>query len=390
VLVHVAVAMMGLLAFSALTIDLGSLWVARAQAQNAADAGALAGGVALAYVDPTDADAARAAASTIVQQHQIWGATVAPASLATTAGACPAGAPAVPGTCLQVVVSRGPASGTPLPAFFSRLFGANAAEVRASASAKVLIGNAAACVRPIALVDRWRERYPSSTPWSDGALYQGYDAFGNPNLPPGTGDVYEPPQPSHPGTGYTVDDMAGVEVSRTIYDLSGPDPLAGASAVSLDLPRPGAEADPDAYRYEANLASCSGLPLGVGTTARAFTPHREFYTARPLDLLVSLDPGATWDPSRRGVVNSAYAVSPRIITLPVIDPDAFSRQSRSGGAPVDVVVRNLVGFFVQSATDTSAGVRIRGVIVPTAGRFDAAVTAIPEQAAFLRAVALVR
>ncbi|HWJ54869.1 MAG TPA: pilus assembly protein TadG-related protein, partial [Vicinamibacterales bacterium] len=43
VLVHVAVAMTGLLAFSALTIDLGSLWVARGQAQNAADAGALAG-----------------------------------------------------------------------------------------------------------------------------------------------------------------------------------------------------------------------------------------------------------------------------------------------------------------------------------------------------------
>lgn len=96
VLVHVAVAMLGLLAFSALTIDLGSLWVARAQAQNAADAGALAGGVALAYVNPTDIDAAQAAAATIVQQHQIWGETVAPASLQMAAGACPTGSPAVP------------------------------------------------------------------------------------------------------------------------------------------------------------------------------------------------------------------------------------------------------------------------------------------------------
>ena len=52
VLVHVAVAFTGLLAFSALSIDLGVLWAARRQAQNAADSAALAGAVSLAYVDP--------------------------------------------------------------------------------------------------------------------------------------------------------------------------------------------------------------------------------------------------------------------------------------------------------------------------------------------------
>src|SRR5688500_1400666 len=71
VLVHAAVAMAGLLAFSALTVDLGSMWVVRAQAQNAADAAALAGTVSLAYVDPTDFDAARAAAHAIVQAHRV-------------------------------------------------------------------------------------------------------------------------------------------------------------------------------------------------------------------------------------------------------------------------------------------------------------------------------
>ena len=50
VLVHAAVAMTGLLAFSALTIDLGTVWVARGQAQNAVDAAALAGGISFAYV----------------------------------------------------------------------------------------------------------------------------------------------------------------------------------------------------------------------------------------------------------------------------------------------------------------------------------------------------
>ena len=43
VLVHVAIAMIGLLAFSSFVIDYGVLWAARRQAQNAADAGAMAG-----------------------------------------------------------------------------------------------------------------------------------------------------------------------------------------------------------------------------------------------------------------------------------------------------------------------------------------------------------
>ena len=42
-LVHVALAMLALIAFSALAIDYGAMWVSRGQAQNAADAAALAG-----------------------------------------------------------------------------------------------------------------------------------------------------------------------------------------------------------------------------------------------------------------------------------------------------------------------------------------------------------
>src|SRR5262245_28680538 len=54
VLLHVAVAMLGLLAFCALVVDYGIFWAARRQAQNSADAGALAGAMGLAYDDPTD------------------------------------------------------------------------------------------------------------------------------------------------------------------------------------------------------------------------------------------------------------------------------------------------------------------------------------------------
>ena len=47
VLVNAAIAMIGLISFSALVVDYGILWSARRQAQNAADAGAMAAAVSL-------------------------------------------------------------------------------------------------------------------------------------------------------------------------------------------------------------------------------------------------------------------------------------------------------------------------------------------------------
>ena len=53
-LIHMAIAMVAMMAFSALVIDYGIFWVARRQAQNSADAGALAGAIAYAFDDSTD------------------------------------------------------------------------------------------------------------------------------------------------------------------------------------------------------------------------------------------------------------------------------------------------------------------------------------------------
>src|SRR5437762_12197199 len=49
ILIQVAISILSLTAFSAFVVDYGVFWVARNQAQTAADAGALAGAVALAY-----------------------------------------------------------------------------------------------------------------------------------------------------------------------------------------------------------------------------------------------------------------------------------------------------------------------------------------------------
>ena len=47
VIIHVAIALIALLGFTAVIVDYGAMWVARSQAQSAADAGALAGALTL-------------------------------------------------------------------------------------------------------------------------------------------------------------------------------------------------------------------------------------------------------------------------------------------------------------------------------------------------------
>jgi hypothetical protein len=397
VLVHVAVALTGLLAFSALTIDLGALWVSRAQTQNAADAAALAGAVSLAYVNPADTDTAAAAAVTVAQQHRVWGQTVEPASIQATAGACPPGAPSVPGTCLEVRVSRDNASGTPLPVFFSRLFGVNAAEVHSTASAKVMAGNTAPCVRPLAILDRWTDRYDRTAPidgtWTDDDFYDGFDAAGQPNLPAGVGDTYTAPTLGGPGTGVTTADMVGMSIRRVEFDPDGGLPFSADSLFSLDLPRPGLEGEGEedrVTRYTENVGTCSGVPLSIGATPGVFHVHRPRYTIDPLLDVIGQDPGATWDPGTRTVVNSAYGVSPRIIVIAVLDPDALSRQGRGGAFNLTGQIRNLVGFFLQGVRERGPSADVTGVIVPPGGRYDTAAPLVADAASFLRTVALVR
>ncbi len=107
VLVHVAIAMLALIAFSALVIDYGALWVSRRQAQNAADSAALAGALSLAYDAPGDIPRAQAGAAAIGATNLVWGA--APSILPATdvqLVPCPPGAPGLPDTCIRANVYR--------------------------------------------------------------------------------------------------------------------------------------------------------------------------------------------------------------------------------------------------------------------------------------------
>ena len=224
VLVHVAVALIGLLAFGALTIDYGVMWTSRRQAQNAADAAALAGALALTYDSGTDFDRARLVAKSVGDRNRIFGASPNISQGNGGGGAvtddisfiCP---PGETGPCVRVNVYRNqgnvPArtgsptpTDNPLPMFLGSVFNRNQQGVRATATAIVRAGNTTSCMRPFALMDKWDQSI-GDPPWETQSGSAAPDPFGRDGnwdpdywvpLPAQTGpDVmpeYDPVRPS--------------------------------------------------------------------------------------------------------------------------------------------------------------------------------------------------
>ena len=225
ILVHVAVALAGLTAFSVLVVDLGAVWVARRQAQNVADAAAYSAAVALAYGDPSDTSAATDSAVAIAGAHTVWGQTVALAGGDVIYVPCPPGLDPLPPQCVRVNIDG---AGTPLPIYFSRLAGGTASAVRATATAAVVAANTTNCLAPWAIVDRWTDAVDVDAPidvgtWTSEDRYERYLPTPPPTLQPPPFDEYIPPSSGSPGTGYVVSNDVGVQVQ---VDLIDPDDIA--------------------------------------------------------------------------------------------------------------------------------------------------------------------
>ena len=96
VLIHVAIALLGLIAFTTFVVDYGVMWVSRGQAQTAADAGALSGAIALAFENSADFAAAKEKARAIAISNQVFGAAPDVQLGDVTFPACPRVRPVLP------------------------------------------------------------------------------------------------------------------------------------------------------------------------------------------------------------------------------------------------------------------------------------------------------
>ena len=135
-LIFVAVGMMAMLSATTLAIDVGMFMNSRSEAQNAADAGALAGATALALNSFTDRSSTGPAVQSAVNTaltNRVAGSAVSVTPADVTFPNDPSGNP----TRVAVQVFRTSNRNNPVPTLMGRFFGVQTVDIGANATAEV-------------------------------------------------------------------------------------------------------------------------------------------------------------------------------------------------------------------------------------------------------------
>jgi hypothetical protein len=379
ILVIVAIAILVLVALLTFVVDFGILWIARGQAQNAADAGALAGAAARVYDDfempPADDGKATASAVHGAERNPVWGA----GAVARVSWACPTDSG---GQCARVEVYRnGEFGSAPLPVLFGRVLNLTGQGVRATATAEVIAANATTCLRSFAIPDRFAEySIPPNTQFDAGV------------------DEYIAPSSDDSGSGYTLIDDYGAEL--LLREGSGAELAAGRFRL-VDLAGGGEGAGDAARAIRACTTDVHRIGDDLGDRLQ---PGLTDGIADAVRDLIALDPDAEWDDVEKRIVNSCIdghstcgrydtagdvvadpdaVVSPRVLALPIFNPETHALDN----GVLEVV--NLLGFFI-TGQEGAGGKDIRGRIVTRPGQLRADAPLVAPASGFLVVVRLIR
>lgn len=433
-LMHVAVAMLALLALAALAVDYGVMWASRRQAQNAADAAALGGAVSLAYQEPGNYDRARLVAQGIGQSHWIFGANP---TINLGSGDddditqdisfpdCPPGAEG--GECIRVNIYRD-STRDPLPTFFARLANVVSQGVRATATAQIASGNQIECLLPFAVIDRWADNYDDNVEFFPNDGETGIEGWtSNDDFQPANGDVYVGPYDGNVNhTGWKVDEDYGRQLILKDGDNqqeSGQYSSGWAQLVYL----PGSQGGNDVNN---DILQCNEAPVGIATSELACGKNDEpnpaigcvevktgiqqsaaFTVSDYIDEVTEREGGeAVWDPNATGpdglqgaVVGGAGMATERIRGIVVFDINTYMAANCSGGTCRGKVA-NIIGFFLEGVCqDVMAAGRldpgmacenpnkdIVGRIIKLPSTVFGGAGEVEESASFLQVVRLVR
>lgn len=419
VIIQVAVCLLGLMAFSAFVIDHGIMMASRGQAQNAADAGALAGAISLAFESTTDLANARTKAQKFAQQNFVFGA--APDVLFTDINFLPPGTckppkyPGVPDTCIKVDVYRNQARANALPTYFANLVGINSQGVRATATAQMVTGDRTDCLKPWAVIDRWQE---FGEPFGPTSTYDTY-SDGKGQNPPQENDVYIAPgvDAANPnGTGFRLPEDEGRPFAIKTAGTS----MSSGWFREILLPRADGHWT-GGNVYNENIRTCGGLqyaiaqpgiacPATIGQDTAAEWAAKGCYgvktggttgpTRDGIEYLTGLDTTAHYVMGE-GIKDSQFSpptASPRVVPIGALDPaDYLSRFPTGSTGTVRLV--NIYGYFIDGMGDVDpatgamtlnpAGKAVIGHIIRIPG-MGMGTSPIPATASFLNQVILVR
>jgi Flp pilus assembly protein TadG len=359
-LVFVGLGLMAFIAATMLAIDVGMLMTARSQAQNAADAGALAGAVGLGFNDYDDrSESGPAVRSALAAARNLAnGVMYDPAEPVRTAVSVlptdvefendPTGLP----NRVKVTVRRNAARGNPLSTIIAAIFGVTNADISATATAEVSPANAMTCVKPFTIPDLWIER--TDPPFD--FLEDTFEIYTNHGDPLPNPDVYIPAdQPGY--TGYNQEQHRGTRLMIRAGTGHNIEPSMYFSLALDGMDATGAE------EYEWNIRNCNTRIMRWGELLIQEPGAVAGPTLDGIRDLIAQDPAARWDSGCNCIRNSAFGVkSPRLFPIPLYDPVYYSEGKRNGRY-ADLKVANWIGFFAEEFS----GNDIWGRIQPIAG-----------------------
>jgi Flp pilus assembly protein TadG len=359
-LVFVGLGGLALVGASMLAIDVGMLMSARSQAQNSADAGALAGAIALAYDDYDNRTATGPAvvhAIATAKANKVQGKDVSVEVGDIEFLKDPAGE----SNRVRVTVYRNVARGNPVSTLIAQYFGIKTANISAVAMAEASPENSMTCVKPYTIPDRWVEKNPLVKSWTVGDDFSRYDKKGNVLNP---ADVYQPqylppdnkvPNPAY--SGYNSESSRG---ERLVLRANNGNKIQSSFYFSLAMTD-----DTGGSDYEWNITNCNTKIYNWNDPLIQEPGAKEGPTVQGITALIAKDPGAVWNESTKKVDNSAYGErqSPRVFPIPLYDPDYYDEGHQTGRVAT-LRTANWIGFFVEYV---GSGSEIHGRIIPIGG-----------------------
>ena len=358
--VFIGLGMMALFGASMLAIDVGMLMTARNQAQNSADAAALAGATALAFDDWNDRTASGPAVQSAIRTGQNNLVQKQAPSIRADDVTFPANPTNGAFNRVQVNVWRTTDRGNPVPTMIASYFGMRTVGIGATATAEASPANAMTCVKPFTIPDKWSEA--QTPPFDPGDTFTRYYETGSKKgqlvaNPDSYVPAFDGSGKANAGyTGYNNESNRGLQM--TLHASNGAN-IAPSLYYSLAM-----TGDTGGDDYSWNIANCNHSIYHWNDQLVQEPGAKEGPTIQGIEELIARDPNAYWDTGCNCVKGSAFAdrQSPRIFPIPLFDPDYY-QGGITNGRVASLKVANWIGYFVEYI----GGTTIYGRIIPIAG-----------------------
>ena len=338
-MVLVSIGFMAFFAATTLAIDVGMFMAARTQAQNSADAAALAGATALVYDDWNDRSPTSPAVQSAINTGIANKVMHDDPSILTDDVTFPLDEFGR-ANLVKVTVFRTVNRNNPVPTLIGPIFGMDNIDIQATATAQAAPASGMTCVKPFIIPDKWTENQDAE--WLPTSTFDRYDNKGNllPNA-----DTYTK-------RGYGEADRGMRLVLRAAHGNN----INPSMYYSWKMPD-----DVGGDFYRENIANCNNSVIPLGYKANQEPGAMEGPTLQGLQELIDKDPNAYWDDSKKDYV-SDQRPSPRVFPIPLYNPDVY-QGGKETGRDADLVVSNWLGFFLVEVN----GSEVYGRIFPIAG-----------------------